>query len=727
MPRPTRLSLLLIPMVIMALSQALPGRAQQAPSARFAFADTTLLRDTLDLHFTRLFPVADSLQMTPDTLRALMIRYRLTMPRILHLADSMSVTVDSVGTFLDRAKLNPLVGNGKTTNAFTYTSGYDIQRTTNTWTNGSQYRLNRGPLYVTNATNIELQRIISSNLTSLRQNREATTEGGFTVNKGLSFGAKAYQLRFFSIDPGSPDTQDENKTEYDFTGRARTNGKRVNTELNLSSGYLNDDNSSVLKRGLSGNLDGRVRYADNGVLTHDLSGSMSGNLSHTRPATLPVELGTRDFSSSLRGNLVVLPNAPVRLNLNYSIRNTQVETPIDVARPDTVYTPPADTTYGEIHTGVINKIFTNNKSVDATVRLRVDNDRYLDLNGSAGQSGNQSGTGQNGGGKATIRWTLFGWAIDSDYGDTRETTNNIRRLGGGGYDEQGTSRLAEATLVRNFGTQIVGRIIANIGLDRYRYTVFSDSATPPSPRDAYRQLLRTEMNYNPSQKVSSRVAAQVSLNRTINISAATTGSNTDTRSYRGEWSWTYRLLPSLTVTQNNQIQADYQQYPFSPDRNSLALNYNNSTTMSAALPGNFSIDVANNTSAAPRGAYTLQTDGLNSLALSDNTQNYGLTAAVRYTPFTGVSVHVDPQYNSTDRSGTVNGQQAKQRTDKGLNFSGGVDINIRVGAKGTLTGRLARTYTDQRTINYSTAGVPAPTPASQTDYWNGNLQLTWTL
>jgi hypothetical protein len=31
------------------LSAALPGRAQQAPSDRFAFADSTLLRDTLDL------------------------------------------------------------------------------------------------------------------------------------------------------------------------------------------------------------------------------------------------------------------------------------------------------------------------------------------------------------------------------------------------------------------------------------------------------------------------------------------------------------------------------------------------------------------------------------------------------------------------------------------------------------------------------------------------------
>jgi len=49
-----------------------------------------------------------------------------------------------------------------------------------------------------------------------------------------------------------------------------------------------------------------------------------------------------------------------------------------------------------------------------------------------------------------------------------------------------------------------------------------------------------------------------------------------------------------------------------------------------------------------------------------------------------------------------------------------------VGRKGTLTGRLSRAIQDQRSINYAD-GVGTPTPRSETDYWSGNLQLTWTL
>jgi hypothetical protein len=706
MSRPRRLILLLIPLSLSVLMQALPGRAQQAPSVRYAFADTTLLRDTLNLSFGGLFPLADSLELRPDTLRALMIRYRYTMPRLLHLSDSLGMTVDSVGVFMERQKLNPLAGGGshRTANSFTYTSGYDIQRTTSTWTNGSQYRVFRGPLYMTNSTNIEMQRIKSGGLTSLRQNREATTEGGLTVSKGLSFGARSYQLRFFSADPGATVAQDETKSEYGFTARGLTTGKRVNTELNLRTGYLDDKSALSIKRGLSGSADGRVRYANPGVLTHDLSGSFSGNLSRTRPPNYPIELNTHDMSSNVRGNLVLLPNSPVRLNVNYGLRNTRVE-----ALADTF----------------VNRILNRNNSADATLRMRADADRYLDLNASAGRTVSVSGTNNSAGGHATVRWLLMGWAVDANYTDSRSTAIYKRQRGGGGYDEHGTNRSADTQMLRNFGGRIIGKLLANVALDRYRYVIHSDSATQ-TPRDSYRQSYRTEIVYNPSQRLSSGVALQVSLNRTVNILATTTSSNLDTRSYRTEWRWSYRVSHSLTVTQNNQIQADYQQYPFSPSRNTLALSYNNTTALAAALPGGLSIDVQHNASQAPRGSYTVQTDGGNALQLSDDTENYLLSSSVRYSPFAGISLHIDPRYLATDRSGTTNGVQARQRSDKRLDFSGGVDVNWHVGQKGMLTGRIGRTLSAQRTTSYA-GGVPTISPRAETDFWNGNLQLTWTL
>src|SRR5689334_21356253 len=90
----TRRTVLTFVWVVTGLMALTPvSRAQTPPSPRFAFADTTLLRDTLGLRFDRLFETADSLGMLPDSLRAQIIRYRLPMWRLVAMADSMRIPV----------------------------------------------------------------------------------------------------------------------------------------------------------------------------------------------------------------------------------------------------------------------------------------------------------------------------------------------------------------------------------------------------------------------------------------------------------------------------------------------------------------------------------------------------------------------------------------------------------------------------------------------------------
>src|SRR6266850_5976411 len=118
MNRASRLLLLLVPLVFGWLSHARPGSAQEGSTARFAWADTTLLRDTLDLKFDRLFPLADSLRIRPDTLRALSIRYDLSLERLVVLADSLRAPVDSVGVMLLREQFSPLAVRSSSVNSF---------------------------------------------------------------------------------------------------------------------------------------------------------------------------------------------------------------------------------------------------------------------------------------------------------------------------------------------------------------------------------------------------------------------------------------------------------------------------------------------------------------------------------------------------------------------------------------------------------------------------------
>ena len=292
MPRSRRLPLLLVPLVLFALTHALPGRAQQAEklSPRYAFADTTLLRDTLGLHFPiRLFPLADSLQMTPDTLRALVIRYRLSMDRLVFMADSMGVPVDSVGPKIYAERFNPLVAHGsKTTDEFHYTSGYSIGQTNTAWTNGSEYHLQRGITYLTNSTNIDLETYKSAGFTSLRQTRETTTESGMKVSGANSLGGRLHLLRYDSKD--SPTSgQHESLNELGFTGRTMLSStKAFLADLSAQAGYLDDNKvATEIKKGLSGRMDAHVKNQLGHWLTHDLTGSVSSDLARTREPDAP--------------------------------------------------------------------------------------------------------------------------------------------------------------------------------------------------------------------------------------------------------------------------------------------------------------------------------------------------------------------------------------------------------------------------------------------------------
>src|SRR5437867_396427 len=105
MVRLRRFVFLIVPLVVVALAAASPARAQEPGGVRYAFSDTTLLRDTLGLHFPRLFPLSDSLQVLPDTLRALSIRYLWSLERLVQLADSLGVPVDSVGPVMVRERM----------------------------------------------------------------------------------------------------------------------------------------------------------------------------------------------------------------------------------------------------------------------------------------------------------------------------------------------------------------------------------------------------------------------------------------------------------------------------------------------------------------------------------------------------------------------------------------------------------------------------------------------
>lgn len=707
MPRFRRLAVLLLPLALGLGAVALPGRAQQASSSRFAFADTTLLRDTLGLDFSQLFHTADSLKVLPDSLRAWMIRYTMSIPRLLAVADSMRYPVDSVGPVLERERFNPLAARpgGAPLTEFRYTSSYNIGQTNTAWNNGADYTLSRGPLYLRNNTTISLDRYKTAGRLSLRQTRSAATEAGWRFGEGLSLGGRARLDRFFSS--GSlTRSEGETKNEFQVSLRSQQSpNESLTGELNMFSGLLDLDNSSQVKRGINGDVNGRLRY-DGGWLTHDVSGQFTGNLARARSKTRVESENTRDLSSYLRGTLGVAQNRRLGLVVNYQVRQSSVESPTA--------------------TNEISRIITSNNSVDGTLQGNVDNNRYLSLTGRLGTTQQSNGTRDDGGAELSGRWLLVGWALEGRVRENRATANYPLRDELFGYDERSVTRSTELVATRSIGARMNARLAGNISLDRLRYRATADSATLPVDRDNYRQSVRAEGSYSPSVRMNSTVALEVGLTSQVNIPGRATSSNTDLRSYRAEWRWTYRLLQGLTVNQTNSVTAEYRLFPFGPDRNDLSLDYNSLTNLAATLTPRLNINVSHNLREQPRGSYVELEPGREYLLPSDEGRNYTLQSTVTYTPVPQISLTLSPDYQKTSRVGNQNGVEVPQRSSKSLNFSGGASLNLKLGRRGLLTGGIQRRFQSSRAITYQ-AGEAQVSPSSQQDFWTGALQLSWNL
>ncbi|MEQ1834380.1 MAG: hypothetical protein ABL977_15130 [Candidatus Eisenbacteria bacterium] len=709
-----RLSRLALPVLVGIATFVLPGRAQAPLSPRFAFADTTLLRDTLDLKFDRLFETADSLRVLPDSLRAQMIRFRLPMYRLVAMADSMGVPVDSVGAIILRESFNPLsmvVGAASRT-TFKYTSGYQVGRTSSVWSNGADYTLVRGALFLRNGTNISMDRSTAGNRLSLRQERTSTSEANWRLNPGWSVGGRLAMSGFDNRSPGAVGDEGETKNDIQLSTRTRrplikTSETDLNSELNLFAGFLDLKNFSQIKRGLSNDMNGRLRLTRGSWLSHDLNAGLNGNLSRTRAPSAVASLRTSDFSANVRGALQVYQQAPVGMNVNYAVRRTRVETPTD-----------ADT---------INRINTSSATVDATVRLRLDNDRYLNITANAGNNRSLNGTRFDNGLKAQLRWVQAPWALDADYSDLLgDSRFPLRAARAGGYNEKADNRTASATLTRPIGRRLTAKLTSNISLQQFRSVATATESSPPTPRDIYRQSYKAETLYNPSERLNTAVALDVGLSRSINLPAASTGNNSDTRSYRAEWRWSYRMLRGLTASQSNTVQANYEFFPFAEKRNGLGLDFNSVTTLAAVLTPRLTMDVIHNARQQPRGDWQVQPDGTGVLLPSDEQLDYTLRSRVTWSPSRAVSLTLTPEYLANNRNGTSNGVEAPTRRSRRLNFAGGANLNLPVGRKGLLTGTISRTFSADRSTSYK-SGLPQPSSLVEQDYWNGSLQFSWEL
>ena len=712
--------LLLVPLVVGLSAVAPPGRAQTGRTSRFAFADTTLLRDTLGLHFENLYPVADSLGMTADTLRALSIRYRYPIERLLVLSDSLGAPVDSVGVILLRERFNPLSVGSHQPTVFTYTSNYGLAQTSHDWANGTLFTYGVNRFLLNNTTNVRISSFTGGTTESSLQERTSLTTLDYRVSPRLSVGGLASLSRTNDDSQGELLLNQTSNDNYQFSLRSKQQARQgITSEFNFLTGLIDIADLSKEKRGLSADVNGRLRVVRGGWFTHDAVGRIATNVSNTRPLTSPNSIQTNDLSENFQGTMGLWSSRPVSMNANYVFRNSKVENPVASKTA-----AGADSTY-------IQDVLTGNNSVDVSLRLRRDSERFVNLTQRFGRSRqasasnvSQLNTRQDRSFNAAGRYAYRAFSLDGTFGVGVVGSEFPRRSATGGYAEDAFMRNIDGTLAWQASRQLVLRINGGVTLSSYRYDVIGSFPTPPVPRDLYQQFYRASAIYNPTSKFGTDLALNVSRTQFINIPAASTAANNEVNGYRGTWNWTYRALTGLTITQRNTLGADYTNAELtSNDR--LALDYGSVTTLNVVI-SRLQLDVTHTSRYQPSGGYVQDQDGTYFLATADETQTYSLAASATYNVTSGISFYVRPQFTDSERQNSVDGELVPQRLNRNLTFSSGASLNISVGPKATLSGNISRTYNGSRSATY-VSGVPSESPRVESDFWNGALSFSWSL
>lgn len=747
---------LAIALTFAALSPAV--RAQTAlTSARFAWADTTLLRDTLDLSFAQLFPLADSLRVRPDSLRSFSIRTRLPLPRLVAVADSLGMPVDSVGPVLEREQFNPLARQLERSTAFNYSSTYTVSRQSTSWGNSTTYDLVRGPLVFRNVTTVQIDRIDQAQQLSFHRTKTANTETGWKLSPDVAVGARVNLQRTENTGFNAQRATSKN----DFQGSLHSKhdfGGGLHGVLDLFGGPFDEPRSSLStasKRGLGSDWNGHIQYDGAKWLTFDSSTDGRLRFGH---AAVPnrTTFSTRDLTWKGNGTFNLFPEAPSSLRFNYALNGDQTERPTSFQQ---IVTPPGGTTPDTTIVDQLVREPSGGADLSAGTQVRLGAYGQMNLTESYTRntellaSERKEGltfdrtTSHQLGFDADGQATVAGWSLDAQFNDSKPVDDSPRRSVvvdaqtseslPVAYRERSTTRNRQlsGSITRRLTPAVSIKARGSVSLYSYRFDITDDSylasthgqaVDPSDPHDDYRQSYRFETTYARSANLSSTVALQVDRILTVYLKANRSGTNREDRPYRAEWLWSYQLLPGLTANQRNQIDATYSRFLYAPNQNRLSLNYLTITTLNATLTPHLQVDLTHNITYGPNGDYVRSADGLEYFNVSDASHDYTLQGRIAYSPHPVLTLTLSPYYQAHDRDDRTAGMSVPSSRHRELTVTGSASLNVPVGASGRLTGTLGRNLDSRRDVSY-TAGVPNVQPRSETDYWSGQLQFSWKL
>ena len=593
----------------------------------------------------------------------------------------------------------------------TYTTSYGTLRARRTWDQNADLFLRKGRLAIANRTNVTI--IEDPDVKRSTRNRTTTMELGYIPMAGITSGIRGSLSRnsdLIGIRQANSIVRDQDQL-FAFT---RYDRKLFFLPLSagVSYGQVKDQQPEFDRNGQQLRLDG----ASNGLLPGGVRWTAGGDYTSSRLHSIaPTDSGA--FSSddhttdkNGRGTLAWAPRPWFSLDASGSTRRGVVERPETGLDPNTLENVVVQE---RVTTSTDNGAFNVNMKTPfgQTLQLKANLSDQQILYSSDSTRTNITNTKGFG---VTAQDTLFGANVSAAFQNGTSSNDFTRRPDG--YVQESWTRSANLSANRRINSRTGADLQSGISLDSRRFTDFRPSTVtsfPPASQDLLRASTHLRIDYSPMVKFSTGVEGQIDLTKTINLTSATSGNNTDQTGYAVTWRWGFTPLDFWTVSQDNSAGAQQVTYPFAPDRDNISYIYQLRTSSVERLTTKVSLETHYNLRYLSRGSYRL-TDNARRFGKSGGTDSYDLLLRAVYQIATGWQFDVSQQTFVTNNFSLPNSvktidSQTKRRALY-ANFSGSRPLG-----RGLLTVTLRRTMTKDEAVTPTV--FPPVVTGRRDDYW----------
>jgi hypothetical protein len=173
---------------------------------------------------------------------------------------------------------------------------------------------------------------------------------------------------------------------------------------------------------------------------------------------------------------------------------------------------------------------------------------------------------------------------------------------------------------------------------------YDDKIATPKDRDRLSNRLSMDLDYNPQDKISTRLGGEYSEEQSVYVEAAASANNSTTRKYKVSGSYAVKTIRNVNITQTYDLSAVYTYYHYNESNNTLVRSSNVQTRFGIPIFRSLTADFNHHYKFQDQGSY-IDEGGRRSYGKSSETESHVLSLGCNYKIGNLLKIAVNQSYS----------------------------------------------------------------------------------